>query len=1134
MNKQLNKIVSFLAIYLIVFSTFLPAFTAANTESPSLANGEYTINFDVLKDGTNEVSVMDTYTEKPAKLFVDNGQNKVHLTLTHSDWIKEFKVEKAGEFVDAVVVDEKEEAKKRVIEFEVPNLAEKLNAKTHVVITGIPGFNYDNRYTVQIQFDTDSLVEINVPEPPPADPGTEEPPANPEKPPANPEQPDDPNNPEQPIVDLIDGKDYTIHYTALHATKEEPSSAMDGRFAKPATIKVREGKTLISFVLENKQHVTGLELETAPGHWVEVTENYEFIDVELADLAEILYAKVSMEVPMQNGTVYKNTQSFRIAFDRTTIQEKEAPIEEPPVEEQPPGTIADGEYTVDFIILKDQTEEASVMDSYTEKPALLLVDNGENIVHLTLKNSDWIKVFKVEKNGEFVDAEVIETDEAANTRVVKFELPNIGEKLNAFTHVKITDMPGFNYDNEYTVQLKFEPSSLKEVEIPELVIELDENGQKELTNIDKNTLIQTTFGNTPISVIVPPGSTSLSVADLESTDHSLVVKISVGNLGDQKVTLTLPKPIGVPAEKIGAYHQNGEIWENREAKVEGNNVVFETNLSAVKIAEKVEVPQNLTQSVSGNQVTLSWNEVAGASYELVRVQNGTETIIPNITATTFTNTVDYASNYTYKVRAIKENHQSAWSNSISVTTGSNPNTGGSTPTPGERADGDYSISYRVLKDGTNETSIMQEYTVIPAKLTVQGGKNYISITLRNSSWVPVFQVTNNGGTASVISSDSSADTRVVRFEVYDLSQKVNVYTEANVPAINYSGKYNVQIQFNPSSISSGYSQGPVTSNPIIPVVPTETTINPANGGKIEYNGAVIEFPQGVFASDIKITVERVSTTANLPMNEKSKLISDVLEIKKDKDGSFSKAVTITIPYDKSKVDLSKYDLGIFWLNEQTKKWIQLENVKVDTVNGKVSGEVDHFTKFAVLAMEKEKVEKEKAKLHFSDIKGHWAEQYIETLIELGAVNGYANGEFKPNNQITRAEFASMLVKAFNLETKNGKVFNDTSKHWAKDVIATAAAAGIVTGYDENTFGPNDLITREQMALMIIRATKITENNTALSFSDANQIADWALASVKAAVEKEIITGYPNKTFRPKGNATRAEAVTIVVKALHAK
>lgn len=166
-----------------------------------------------------------------------------------------------------------------------------------------------------------------------------------------------------------------------------------------------------------------------------------------------------------------------------------------------------------------------------------------------------------------------------------------------------------------------------------------------------------------------------------------------------------------------------------------------------------------------------------------------------------------------------------------------------------------------------------------------------------------------------------------------------------------------------------------------------------------------------------------------------------------------------------------------------------------------------------------------------DTKGHWAEGNINKLVASSALSGYPDGTFKPDARIKRAEFATILVKAFKLEAKTGKVFADTANHWAKDAIATAAAYGIVGGYDDTTFGPEDDITREQMALMIVRAAKLDDAAGSKEFADGTAISGWAANAVNTAFENGIISGYPDNTFKPQGNAKRAEAVTVIVNAL---
>ena len=167
----------------------------------------------------------------------------------------------------------------------------------------------------------------------------------------------------------------------------------------------------------------------------------------------------------------------------------------------------------------------------------------------------------------------------------------------------------------------------------------------------------------------------------------------------------------------------------------------------------------------------------------------------------------------------------------------------------------------------------------------------------------------------------------------------------------------------------------------------------------------------------------------------------------------------------------------------------------------------------------------------SDINGCWAETNIKVLVDAGAISGYADGSFKPDTNISRAEFAVVLVKAFNLEAAGGKVFIDTAGHWAQDYIATVQALSVVNGYNNDYFGPNDLITREQMAVMIVAAAKLEALSPATTFSDDNEISAWAKSGINTAVANQIISGYPDNTFKPQGSATRAEAVTAIVMTL---
>ncbi|QZY55327.1 S-layer homology domain-containing protein [Crassaminicella profunda] len=311
------------------------------------------------------------------------------------------------------------------------------------------------------------------------------------------------------------------------------------------------------------------------------------------------------------------------------------------------------------------------------------------------------------------------------------------------------------------------------------------------------------------------------------------------------------------------------------------------------------------------------------------------------------------------------------------------------------------------------------------------------------------------------------------------------------------------------------------------------TVKANESATVKRSGVIVKIPAKAFDKEMKVKIEAVSDyrTNKLPMKENDKLISKVFEITKTEKGNFEKAVTITLPYDKSKVDLDKYDLAIYWLDKD--EWIKLDDVKVDTKDAKVSGEVNHFTKFAIIATEKEKVvvEEEMKVVVPADVAGHWAEENIAKLMGLEAISGYPDGTFKPNHKITRAEFVTVLVKAFKLNIQSGTVFEDTKDHWAKDYISTATNYGIVSGYDQDTFGANDLITREQMAVMIVKAANLSTEASQMTFADKDTISTWAQKYVATAAKEGFVSGYEDNTFKPKKNATRAEAMTIIANAI---
>ena len=163
----------------------------------------------------------------------------------------------------------------------------------------------------------------------------------------------------------------------------------------------------------------------------------------------------------------------------------------------------------------------------------------------------------------------------------------------------------------------------------------------------------------------------------------------------------------------------------------------------------------------------------------------------------------------------------------------------------------------------------------------------------------------------------------------------------------------------------------------------------------------------------------------------------------------------------------------------------------------------------------------------NDLIGHWAKPSIESLIEDGMLSGYADGTFKPDAYITRGELIKTLVKALEIKTVNAEIPIDTQNHWASYYIATALGSNIVSGYPDGTFKPFDYVTRQEVAVIVYNAKKLSASNQQSEFVDSELIASWAKKAIDATVAAGYITGYQDSTIRPKGLMTKAEAATLI-------
>lgn len=163
----------------------------------------------------------------------------------------------------------------------------------------------------------------------------------------------------------------------------------------------------------------------------------------------------------------------------------------------------------------------------------------------------------------------------------------------------------------------------------------------------------------------------------------------------------------------------------------------------------------------------------------------------------------------------------------------------------------------------------------------------------------------------------------------------------------------------------------------------------------------------------------------------------------------------------------------------------------------------------------------------SDIAGHWAESVITQWQSKGLIQGYEDGSFKPNNTITRAEFVTLMNNAKGFGSEGSINFSDVKNgSWFYSAVARAVAAGYVKGYSDGSFKPGNTITRAEAAVMIANAARLSANEAgAYRFTDVGSIPAWARGSVGAVVAAGYMTGYPDGSFYANASISRAEAVS---------
>jgi hypothetical protein len=225
-------------------------------------------------------------------------------------------------------------------------------------------------------------------------------------------------------------------------------------------------------------------------------------------------------------------------------------------------------------------------------------------------------------------------------------------------------------------------------------------------------------------------------------------------------------------------------------------------------------------------------------------------------------------------------------------------------------------------------------------------------------------------------------------------------------------------------------------------------------------------------------------------------------------------------------------------NEGSKAWEEVGGT-YDATGGAISLKTGHFSKYALM----ETVSPPGGKT-FKDINGHWAQKEIEFMAAKGYVAGVGDNQFVPETTITRAEFAAILARMAGLTADPGGAerFSDVPAGvWYRGTVGAAANAGLVYGTGENSFAPDEPVTREQMAAMMVRLMAKNGLDMTISdagavkmlagFSDAASVSPWARTPVALMAGERLMTGRESGRFAPLGYTTRAEAAVVLYRVM---
>lgn len=240
-----------------------------------------------------------------------------------------------------------------------------------------------------------------------------------------------------------------------------------------------------------------------------------------------------------------------------------------------------------------------------------------------------------------------------------------------------------------------------------------------------------------------------------------------------------------------------------------------------------------------------------------------------------------------------------------------------------------------------------------------------------------------------------------------------------------------------------------------------------------------------------------------------------------------KPYKITLQYDPVVRENQAHKVSVFFFDDNADEWEILGGI-VDAKARTISVETDKAGYFAATLYFRS----------FDDVANHWAQRDIEFMVAQGVLVGGPRNTFRPNDNITRAEFITFVVKALGIQPyePDNPSYSDVDEHdWAYTFIEAALRAGLISGVSHDRFAPNRFITREEAGALLARAGNLKtlkETEITKIFSDYNdsaRISSWARNELASAIKSKILSGLGDGVFSPNKYTTRAETAAMIAR-----